>query len=367
MVRFKKIQLVFMAIAVFACTGCNGEPAKFNPKVDSMRSISGTVSGASVFGVSIALTGNAVRTVVTDSVGAYSISGVTDGSYTVTPTQAGYIFTPSSLSVPLAGADIANTDFAAVKAYEVSGQVIGAIQQGVSMTLTGVTNAVTTTDAGGNYKFTNVADESFIVTPSLDGYQFFPKSATAMYLGLDASIIYFAAVPLTASTFSISGTVSGDVQQGVGIKLTGTTCGVVMTDANGNYLFDGLTAGTYSVEPICANTTPSVSAVTITTANVSNVNFSLTSLGCSGSVLKQRLVSGTVSGVAQQDVVMILTGNNCALATTDVNGQYMFVQYLRGIGNYTITPYMVGHSFSPASTPITISASDLTGINFTSW
>jgi hypothetical protein len=125
---WKKI-LPMIAATVLSISACDGGPAKFTPGAPSMRSISGMVSGAPASGVPISLTGDAVKSAVTDSTGAYVISGVEDGSYTVTPTLAGYILTPASLTVVVAGADIANADFTAEPTFELSGTVSGAVRK----------------------------------------------------------------------------------------------------------------------------------------------------------------------------------------------------------------------------------------------
>jgi hypothetical protein len=63
----------------------------------STYSISGTVSGAVLQGVNIALSGSASATTTTDDSGNYSFTGVPNGSYTVTPSKAGYTSNPPTL------------------------------------------------------------------------------------------------------------------------------------------------------------------------------------------------------------------------------------------------------------------------------
>lgn len=73
-------------------------------------SISGTVSPA-LSGVSMALTGAATQNATTNTSGAYSFSGLANGSYTVTPALSGYTFTPSSQSVTVNGANQSSVNF----------------------------------------------------------------------------------------------------------------------------------------------------------------------------------------------------------------------------------------------------------------
>jgi hypothetical protein len=370
-ITWKKI-LTMMAAIALSISACDGAPVKITPVATSTRSISGTVSGAPASGVPISLTGDAVKSTVTDSTGAYVISDVANGSYTVTPTLTGYFLTPASLAVVVAGGDIANADFTAEPTYELSGNVSGAVSQGVTITLTGQANAITTTDAGGNYKFAGLRSGSYIVTPSSGGNTFVSQSRRVTIYSLNLSNINFGALTSSGPLFSISGTVSGVVQQGVPVILTGANCGAVTTDAGGYYLFDGLTAGTYLVRTAqpCTTASPLISNVTITTANVTDVNISLATRICTGVGVVPGItlstISGTVSGAVQQGVTMILTGKSCSTTTTDANGMYTFSDYFTN-GTYTVIPSMAGHTFSPASTPVTFLYSDVINIDFTSW
>ncbi|MHC4370694.1 MAG: MSCRAMM family protein [Planctomycetota bacterium] len=75
--------------------------------------ISGTVKdwgGAGISGVLVTLSGDASDTDTTDATGAYSFPGLSDGSYTVTPTKTDYLFDPASRAAPVSGADVAVTN-----------------------------------------------------------------------------------------------------------------------------------------------------------------------------------------------------------------------------------------------------------------
>jgi CSLREA domain-containing protein len=76
-------------------------------------------------------------------------------------------------------------------------------------------------------------------------------------------------------------------------------------------------------------------------------------------------VSGTVTnnGVGLTGVTVTLGGSQPGIRTTDVNGAYSFT--LSGGGNYTVTPSLLGFSFSPASLVFNNLASDQTAANFT--
>jgi PKD repeat protein len=76
--------------------------------------ISGTVTagGAPLAGVTVSLTGAATQSVTSASDGTYSLIGLLNGSYTVTPSYGQYTFTPASSSVTISGQNSTGQDFA---------------------------------------------------------------------------------------------------------------------------------------------------------------------------------------------------------------------------------------------------------------
>lgn len=76
--------------------------------------ISGTISPAgSGSGSSVALGGTMNATTTADSSGNYSFTGLQNGSYTVTPTDKGFVVSPLSRSVTVSGANVAGVNFTA--------------------------------------------------------------------------------------------------------------------------------------------------------------------------------------------------------------------------------------------------------------
>jgi hypothetical protein len=74
--------------------------------------ISGTISpSAAGAGAMVKLSGASTSTVTADSSGNYSFAGLANGTYTITPSQTGYTFTPTSQSVTINGANVTSVDF----------------------------------------------------------------------------------------------------------------------------------------------------------------------------------------------------------------------------------------------------------------
>ncbi|MFO0753453.1 MAG: matrixin family metalloprotease [Thermodesulfovibrionales bacterium] len=72
-----------------------------------------TSGGSGLSGVTVALSGAQSVSTATDSYGGYLFTGLSAGTYTVTPTKTGYAFTPSSLSVTVSGAKVTGKNFTA--------------------------------------------------------------------------------------------------------------------------------------------------------------------------------------------------------------------------------------------------------------
>jgi hypothetical protein len=79
--------------------------------------ISGTIAGGP--GAPVALTGSSTATVTADGSGNYSFSGLANGSYTVTPSQTGTVFTPGSQNVTVTGANVTGINFNASPGSEI--------------------------------------------------------------------------------------------------------------------------------------------------------------------------------------------------------------------------------------------------------
>jgi hypothetical protein len=250
----------------------------------SSFSVAGT---AGLAGVTVDLTGAANATVTTAAGGNYSFSGLADGgTYTVTPSAAGYTFSPTSVTVTVNGANVFGRNFVATAVgsftYSISGTVTdsgGGALSGATMTLSGASSATTVTDTNGNYSFGSLADGSYTVTPSLTGYTFSPASLTVTVNGGDVTGQNFTGTAgSTTTTYSISGRVgtsSGSPLPGVSLTLSGAAASTTNTNGSGNYSFTGLANGTYTITPSKNRYTfvPSSITLNINSADVSGQNF----------------------------------------------------------------------------------------------
>lgn len=168
-INFLAVMLFSLAIA--SCGGGGGSGTTSS----TTHNISGKVAGAA--NVTITLTG-AVSKTTTSANGNYSFKGLANGSYTITPSLPGYVFTPTSIAVILKGAnDTVKTSTATAnttQTYCLSGTVSGASVQNVVITLNGANTGSTVTDANGNYSFCGLVNGDYTITPTIQGYSFDP-------------------------------------------------------------------------------------------------------------------------------------------------------------------------------------------------
>ena len=182
---------------------------------------------------------------------------------------------------------------------------------------------------------------------SLSGYanQFFPSWTDRRNNAKEE--IWTSKITTTSTpTYSISGSAGTP-----GAIVTAGSSSAT-SDGSNNYSIAGLAAGTYTVTPTKSGCTfsPASSSVTITSANVTGVNFTAS---CTTPTYS---ISGNV-GVSGATVTA-----GAASTTSDGSGNYSMSGFASG--TYTVTPTKTGCSFSPASSSVTITSANVTA-NFT--
>jgi hypothetical protein len=317
-----------------------------------------TSGGAALSGVTVNVTGSQAATLTTDVNGNYSVTLPANGSYTVTPSRRHYTFAPASATVNPLSSDRAADFTATLNRHRISGRVTrsnGQAMSGVAVALSGSQTAATTTDANGDYSFTNLAaGGNYTVTPARAGYTFNPASRAFSDLAADQS----APFAVTPSSFTITGRVASGAAgvSGVTVTLSGARSATTTTDASGNYSLAVTSEGTYTVTPSKLHYTfaPASQSFTDPLSN-RTADFAAT--------LNRHRISGRVTrsnGQAMSGVAVALSGSQTAATTTDANGGYSFTNLAAG-GNYTVTPTRAGYTFNPASRPFAALAADQTG------
>lgn len=289
---------------------------------------------------------------------------------------------------------------ASAASYELSGNftVDGKALAGVTVTLSG-TDLTATTDADGNYTFTDLANGTYTVVPSLTGYVFTPISEVVTIDGSSAATDFTSTAPapadpvtptdptnpatptdpvtpVTPTTYKISGMVGshetlGYIQgsiSGVTVTLSGANTGTTTTDADGYYEFSGLANGTYYVTPskpeysfiyVDNHGSENYSLVNVEGSDQGNIDFVGAAITVpSLTVIGKACFSETYPGSGRQGlagVTVTMTGSDGVhTATTDSTGIFRFSGTTSG--NYTITASLAGYTFTPGTLNVTVVA-----------
>jgi protocatechuate 3,4-dioxygenase beta subunit len=218
-------------------------------------SVSVTVQDASAApiasaGVELLQNGSQVAAGETDANGQITLSNVAAGTYTVHTTALGFI--DSTATVVLNSGDVA----AQAVTLQPAGIIQGVVTDGSGTALANVpvglidadgSQLTTTTAADGTYKFSSL---------SLDRYAL----AVGILPGLERhDVVLSSTLPMATVDFTLAGaTVTGSVvaadgttpAQNVTVFLTDGINLLIseQTNANGQYAFEGVAAGTYSVQ-----------------------------------------------------------------------------------------------------------------------
>ena len=280
--------------APVASTASSSNTSSSTTSTTSAFSLSGVVSG--VPSATVATAGTASLNTATDSSGNFSFASLAAGSYTVAPTQAGYIYIPVSRVETITTASITDVTFAATAAtaatYTVSGTVSGSVVAGVTMTLNGTNVGSALTDAGGNYSFAGLASGTYTLTATLNGYSFSAPRIVALgttdstgnnfTAGAQPSdgIEFTAASTLPQATVGVpySGTVVQTISGGTapyhyqaGLLDDGTPPLGMIVNPNGNVTGTATVAGLYvfnvcAVDATGATSTCEPTSLTVVTA-----------------------------------------------------------------------------------------------------
>ncbi|HEX3557712.1 MAG TPA: FG-GAP-like repeat-containing protein, partial [Pyrinomonadaceae bacterium] len=213
------------------------------------------VNSNAVPGVSVSLGGAQSATTTTDADGNYSFAGLAQGSdFNVTPALDGFTFTPPSRTFNNLNANATGDFTANAVTHSISGRVTDQNGQpllGVNVHLGGSSTGDTTTNAAGNYTFTNLAHGgSYNLTPTEINFRFSPASSVVGNLQADQTGVNFTGQFLN---HTITGRIvdqQGNPLHGVTVTLAGSFSAVAHTDAQGNFTFNDMPEnGTFVITP----------------------------------------------------------------------------------------------------------------------
>jgi len=211
--------------------------------------VSGNITSGGI-GLAGVLVSVGAYSATTNALGNYYIANVPNGSYTLTPSLAGYSFTPSTLPVTASGANVTGQNFTSIlSTFAISGTITsnGAGLAGVS--ISDGTSTVTT-DYFGYYSFTNLPNGTYTLTPTLPGYTFTPPTLSVTGAGSNLTGENFTAATTsgtapTITTQPASQSVTVGQTATFSVVATGTPAPTYQWTKNGTNI-SGATSSSYT-------------------------------------------------------------------------------------------------------------------------
>jgi len=311
-------------------------------------------TGSALVGAKVSLGG---ATTTSDGTGHYSFNNVSQGTYTLTASASGY--PARSYIVTVTTGSTTSQNIALSTAGVLQGKVSntgGAGVSGATVSISGGALSLSfsaTTNSSGSYTFGWVPVGTYAVTVTASGYGS-GSTSTTINTGQTATLN----VSLSTGATSISGRVTSASD---GHALAGATVSTgsvtTTTDSNGNYAFNSIAAGPYTLTASSTGRLPASAAVTVTAGSQLVHNFQLSTAG----VLKGKV--STSGGLGIAGVRVTFTGgvfNTTNSVVTDASGNYN-AGYIP-IGNYAVSVTVSGDA---KTSSVSISAGTTTALNFT--
>lgn len=150
------------------------------------------ISGnAGVAGAILSYTDGTPKTATANGSGNYSFSISSNWSGTVTPSEAGYIFSPVNRTYTNVTSNLSSQNYTATQAFHISGNA------GVAGAILNYTGGFTDANGSGNYTITVPISWSGTVTPFKCGYNFSPTNRPYTNISADQTGQDYTATPFT--------------------------------------------------------------------------------------------------------------------------------------------------------------------------
>ena len=262
-------------------SGADFDNFTFNPVTPVNYSITGRVVHADGTGFAgVQVCANTTNCVTTPDTGLFTFANLPQGSYTITPSAAGYSFSPASASATLVDHDVNLDAFFGTRLLNAISGTISGGTAGIHVTAGGLD---TVTDAAGNYRLYPLPDGHYTITPSDSRYYFDPAAHSRTVSGADVTGVDFTA---TLKRFSISGRIIyADGRAFPGVRVcAGGTC--VTSSSSGTFTIPNLPVASYIITPTASGYTfsPASQTAVLLDRDITLPDFSGTAAGCNNGI-----------------------------------------------------------------------------------
>jgi alpha-tubulin suppressor-like RCC1 family protein len=246
-----------------------------NQEIEPLRfSISGSIK-ENDNGIENIEVSNGIISVFTTANGFYIFENLVEADYTIAPISEVFNFTPENRNVTL-NSILENIDFEAIRIvnrYNISGRIT---DSGNPMFNIEVNNGISSvfTNSDGIYQFENLEEGDYTIRPVSDVLNFQPDFVEVT-LNENKSNINFMTVK-SEIRYTISGRITKDDEGLAGVQVT-NDLSTVITNQNGEYIFEDLAENEYRITPISEtyNFFPELIIVQLDN-NVNDANFTAT-------------------------------------------------------------------------------------------
>lgn len=301
-----------------------------------------------------------LRIDTTGSDGKYSFENVDTGDYTVRASLSGYTTkslaaavtdsTPVTVNIALATI-VTATVSGTVKDSATAAPLPGAV---VQLRKSSATVATDTCDSAGKYSFDEVEAANYTVRASLAGYT--TKSLTAAVTSsaavtVDIPLVHVVTATL-AGTIRDSATATALAGAIVQLRKGSATVRTDTSDTAGNYSFEKVEAGNYTVRASLALYTTTTLAATVTSSAPVTADIPLVAL-VTATVNGKVTDTATGAGAAISGAIVQLRSGLTIIAvdTSGSDGAFSFAKVERG--GYTIRVSFAGYTTKSVNAPVT--------------
>ena len=369
-----KLLAAAMLLALPIISACGEDP----PLPPPTGTIDGLVSveGQGIDGISVTLSNGAVAT--TANGGMFRFDGVEAGAYTVTisnyPDDASFAQTSLPATIATDGETLTiNFPGTWIRTSAIMGTVTVENEglSGVTVTITGISDSETMTDANGQYAFTGLRAGNYTVEISgfdEDDVAFGSVASTAELAVGESKVVPFEGTYLRTSAITGQVSVEGTGLENVTVSMQGRgEERTATTNAAGQYTFSELRSGDYSVGITNPNADQYGFDVTSKTVTISHGETA--SVPFDGILLRTAAIMGTVTveGVGIENVMVSVQGEGAELeGVTNAAGQFSFTELHAGDYSIGITGYDDDlYGFDVTTATVTVSLQETATVPFT--
>jgi len=191
------------------------------------------------------------------------------------------------------------------------------------------------------------------VTTTSNAYMVYTDSGSVLYGNKPYKEVHVWPVRTAPPTYTISGSITGDVLAGVTINLSGDNTSSTVTDSSGNYSFRGLINGTYTITPSKSGYTfyPASRTVTIEGASQIGMNFTATAVPCVYIISPLSQLFNSNGGTGS---VNVTTQSGCSWTVTNNASWITITSGSSGTGNGKVNYSVAANTGSQRTGIITI-------------